>query len=91
MGVAEGGTLTMVSMAKAYRPVPEESIGPSRLYRHPAMQEEIQHRVGIYAQQVAQRGHIRWLPARGDGKSAKVAGACAKVVSSESDGASDEG
>ncbi|MCY2926250.1 MAG: hypothetical protein NT031_12560 [Planctomycetota bacterium] len=77
-------------MAKAYRPVPEESIGPSRHYRHPAMQEEIRDRVDIYREQVAHGGCIRWLPFRGEGKSARVADACVQFVSSESDEADEE-
>lgn len=80
----------MVSMAKAYRPVPEEMIGPSRIYRHPAMQEEIERRVSIYAQQVAQSGRIRWLPHRGEGKSACVASVLACVALSASEQAGEE-
>ena len=56
---------------KAYRPRPQEIIGPGRRFRDLDEHEEIEHRVAMYAVQVEQRGRItHWMPSRGSGKSA---------------------
>ena len=62
------------SLHKAYRPVPDTIIGSDSRLRHPAVQAEIECRVGIYAYQVEQHGRIgrKWLPRRGSGKSARA-------------------
>ena len=61
----------MLQFIKAHRPrVEDEIVGPSQRFRHPAVHEEIQRRVAIYAEQVAKTGRIKWLPHRGEGQSA---------------------
>ena len=54
--------------ARAHRPVAEFAVGPSRRFRHPAVQAEIERRVAIYERQVQQTGCITWLPYRGSGE-----------------------
>ena len=53
---------------RARRPVADTLIGPSRRFRHSAVQAEIERRVDIYARQYARGGRIRWLPPRGSGE-----------------------
>jgi hypothetical protein len=80
-----------MSLDKAHRPVTDEIIGPDSRLRDPAVQIEVELRVPIYAEQVAQHGHIRrWLPRRGKGKSARamrveqsVQSACAAAPAEE--------
>jgi hypothetical protein len=61
------------SLHKAFRPAPDTIIGPDRRLRHPAVQEEIELRVDIYAEQVERYGRIgRWLPRRGSGRSVRM-------------------
>jgi len=59
-------------------PLADTIIGSDSRLRHPAVQAEIECRVGIYADQVEQYGRIgrKWLPKRGSGKSA-LARVCA--------------
>ncbi len=53
-------------------PLADTIIGSDRRLRHPAVQVEIECRVGVYANQVEQYGRMRWLPKRGSGKSARA-------------------
>ncbi len=59
---------------RGYLPAPlaDTIIGANRRLRHPAVQEEIERRVAIYADQVEQHGRITWLPRRGSGESARA-------------------
>ena len=59
------------SLHQAYRPVADTIIGPDSRLRHPAVQQEVELRVDIYANQVERNGRIKWLPRRGSGKSAR--------------------
>ena len=57
---------------KAYRPKPEEAIGPDRRFCHPEEQAEIDNRVRILAEQFEKSGKFtRRLSRRGSGQSAK--------------------
>jgi hypothetical protein len=56
---------------KAHRPaVADAIVGPDRRFRHPAVQAEVERRVGIYTLQVERDGFITWLPHKGEGQSA---------------------
>jgi hypothetical protein len=66
-----GHTLSVRGYRPAFLAHTILALGADRRLRHPAVQEEIELRVDIYAKQVEKQGHIgKWLPRRGSGKSA---------------------
>ena len=68
-----GHTLSVRGYRPAFLAETIFALGAARRLRHPAVQEEIELRVDIYAEQVKRYGRIRrWLPRRGKGKSVRA-------------------